>query len=70
MTSLFTSPYKKTSFKVLLLGAGELGKEIIIECQRLGYETHVIGRYEKAPAMHVSHYSYVIDMKNEGSYLG
>ena len=41
--------------KVMLLGAGELGKEVIIECQRLGIETIAVDRYDNAPAMHVAH---------------
>jgi phosphoribosylglycinamide formyltransferase 2 len=48
--------------KVLLLGSGELGKEVIIEAQRLGVETIAVDRYEHAPAMQVAHRSYVIDM--------
>ncbi|WP_077212013.1 phosphoribosylglycinamide formyltransferase 2 [Bacillus dakarensis] len=50
------------SKKVLLLGSGELGKEVIIEAQRLGVETVAVDRYEHAPAMQVAHRSYVIDM--------
>ncbi|MBV7504822.1 phosphoribosylglycinamide formyltransferase 2 [Bacillus sp. sid0103] len=48
--------------KVLLLGSGELGKETIIEAQRLGIETIAVDRYENAPAMQVAHRSYVVDM--------
>ncbi|MCM3537546.1 phosphoribosylglycinamide formyltransferase 2 [Priestia endophytica] len=48
--------------KMLLLGAGELGKEIMIEVQRFGIETVAVDRYEHAPAMHVAHKHYVIDM--------
>jgi len=48
--------------KVMLLGSGELGKEIIIEAQRLGVETIAVDRYENAPAMQVAHRSYVVDM--------
>ncbi|MEH7094458.1 formate-dependent phosphoribosylglycinamide formyltransferase [Neobacillus vireti] len=50
--------------KVLLLGSGELGKETIIEAQRLGLETIAVDRYENAPAMQVAHRSYVVDMLN------
>lgn len=50
------------SKKLLLLGSGELGKEVIIEAQRLGIETIAVDRYELAPAMQVAHRSYVIDM--------
>jgi len=48
--------------KLLLLGSGELGKEVMIEAQRLGIETVAVDRYEHAPAMQVAHRSYVIDM--------
>ncbi|GAB1620361.1 formate-dependent phosphoribosylglycinamide formyltransferase [Agarivorans albus] len=48
--------------KVLLLGAGELGKEVAIELQRYGVEIIAVDRYPNAPAMHVAHRSYVIDM--------
>ncbi|MFJ7975645.1 phosphoribosylglycinamide formyltransferase 2 [Peribacillus sp. JNUCC 23] len=50
------------SKKILLLGSGELGKEVIIEAQRLGVETIAVDRYEHAPAMQVADRSYVIDM--------
>jgi phosphoribosylglycinamide formyltransferase 2 len=50
------------SKKLMLLGSGELGKEVIIEAQRLGIETIAVDRYEYAPAMQVAHRSYVIDM--------
>lgn len=48
--------------KILLLGAGELGKEVIIEAQRLGIKTVAVDRYANAPAMQVAHVSHVIDM--------
>jgi len=48
--------------KMLLLGSGELGKEVMIEAQRLGVETVAVDRYADAPAMHVAHRNYVIDM--------
>lgn len=48
--------------KLLLLGSGELGKEVMIEAQRLGIETIAVDRYEHAPAMQVAHRNYVIDM--------
>lgn len=53
---------QKNATRVLLLGSGELGKEIAIECQRLGLEVIAIDRYPQAPAMHVAHRYYVIDM--------
>ena len=48
--------------KVMLLGCGELGKEIVIELQRLGVEVVAVDRYADAPAMQVAHRSYIIDM--------
>ncbi|MCR8842552.1 phosphoribosylglycinamide formyltransferase 2 [Paenibacillus sp. SC116] len=48
--------------KLLLLGSGELGKEVIIEAQRLGIDTVAIDSYEHAPAMQVAHRRYVVDM--------
>lgn len=48
--------------KVMLLGCGELGKEVAIECQRLGIEVIGVDRYANAPAMHVAHRHYVIDL--------
>ncbi|WP_281544640.1 formate-dependent phosphoribosylglycinamide formyltransferase [Grimontia sp. SpTr1] len=48
--------------RVLLLGSGELGKEVAIECQRLGLEVIACDRYADAPAMQVAHRSHVIDM--------
>jgi phosphoribosylglycinamide formyltransferase 2 len=48
--------------RVMLLGSGELGKEVAIECQRLGIEVIAVDRYADAPAMQVAHRSYVINM--------
>lgn len=48
--------------KVLFCGAGELGKEVVIELQRLGVEVIAVDRYENAPGMQVAHRSHVIDM--------
>lgn len=48
--------------KAMLLGSGELGKEVAIELQRFGVEVIAVDRYNQAPAMHVAHRSYVIDM--------
>ncbi len=47
---------------MMLLGSGELGKEVVMEAQRLGVETIAVDRYADAPAMQVAHRSYVIDM--------
>ena len=48
--------------KVLFCGGGELGKEVVVELQRLGVETIVVDRYENSPAMQVAHRSHVINM--------
>ena len=48
--------------KILLLGSGELGKEFVIACQRLGQYVIAVDSYENAPAMQVAHKSEVIDM--------
>ena len=61
MTSIGT-PLSPGSTKVALCGSGELGKEVVIELQRLGCEVIAIDRYEKAPAMQVAHRSHTIDM--------
>ncbi|ACV24199.1 phosphoribosylglycinamide formyltransferase 2 [Methanocaldococcus fervens] len=58
------TPLLKGSVKFLLLGSGELGKEVVIEAQRLGVECIAVDRYQNAPAMQVAHRSYVIDMKD------
>lgn len=56
------SPLKINATRVLLLGSGELGKELVIEFQRLGVEVIAVDRYANAPAMQVSHRSHVINM--------
>jgi len=56
------TPGKQGAFRVLMCGAGELGKEVVIELQRLGVEVIAVDRYEDAPAMQVAHRSHVINM--------
>ena len=56
------TPLSPAAVKVMLLGAGELGKEVIIELQRLGVETIAVDRYANAPGSQVAHRAYVIDM--------
>lgn len=56
------TPLSKNAFRLMLLGAGELGKEVAIEAQRLGVEVIAVDRYPNAPAMQVAHRSHVIDM--------
>ncbi|MCI3922395.1 formate-dependent phosphoribosylglycinamide formyltransferase [Paenibacillus sp. TRM 82003] len=58
----YGSPGSASARKMMLLGSGELGKEVVIEAQRLGVETIAVDRYEGAPAFSVAHRSYVIDM--------
>ena len=53
--------------KVMMLGSGELGKEVVIELQRLGVEVIAVDRYANAPAMQVAHRSHVIDMLDGGA---
>lgn len=61
MTTLGT-PLSPSATRVLLLGSGELGKEVAIELQRLGVEVVAADRYGDAPAMQVAHRSHVLDM--------
>ena len=56
------TPLSDTAVRVMLLGGGELGKEVAIELQRLGCEVIVVDRYPNAPAMQVAHRSHVIPM--------
>ncbi len=61
MTTIGT-PLSTSSTKVLFCGAGELGKEVVIELQRLGVEVIAVDRYPNAPGMQVAHRSHVINM--------
>ncbi|MDH0623531.1 formate-dependent phosphoribosylglycinamide formyltransferase [Pseudomonas chengduensis] len=56
------TPLSSSATRVLLCGCGELGKEVVIELQRLGCEVIGVDRYANAPAMQVAHRSHVIDM--------
>lgn len=56
------TPLSANATRVLLLGSGELGKEVAIELQRLGCEVIAVDRYANAPAMQVAHRSHVISM--------
>lgn len=58
------TPLSQSAVKVMLLGCGELGKEVIIALQRLGVEVIGVDRYDNAPGMQVSHRSHVIDMSD------
>jgi phosphoribosylglycinamide formyltransferase 2 len=58
----FGTPRSSSATRLLLLGSGELGKEVAIEAQRLGIEVHAADRYADAPAMQVAHAGHVLDM--------
>ncbi len=62
MSVTIGTPLQSSAFKVLLLGSGELGKEVVISLQRLGVEVHAADRYNNAPAMQVAHFSYTLNM--------
>jgi phosphoribosylglycinamide formyltransferase 2 len=61
------TPLSPTAVKVMLLGSGELGKEVAIELQRLGCEVIAVDRYADAPAMQVAHRSHIIAMTDAGA---
>lgn len=62
--SVIGTPLSPSATKVMLLGSGELGKEVIIALQRLGVETIAIDRYANAPGHQVAHRAHVINMAN------
>ena len=64
LLSSFGPPTSSAAVTVMLLGAGELGKEVAIELQRLGIEVIACDRYPAAPAMQVAHRSHVLDMSD------
>jgi phosphoribosylglycinamide formyltransferase 2 len=64
-----TTPLKSNRIKIMLLGSGELGKEVAIEANRLGCEVIAVDRYANAPAMLVAQSSHVVDMKNKKALL-
>lgn len=63
MTTLGT-PLSPSATRVMLLGAGELGKEVLIALQRLGVETIAVDRYEHSPGQQVAHHAHTIDMSD------
>ncbi len=65
----FTAPLKSNSIKIVLLGSGELGREVAIEAIRLGVEVIAIDRYEGAPAHSVAHHSHVVNMQDSDALL-
>lgn len=58
----FGTPLKPSAIKLLLLGSGELGREVAIEAMRLGIEVIACDRYENAPAMQITHRSHTFNM--------
>ncbi len=65
----FTTPLQENAIKIMLLGSGELGKEVAIEAQRLGVEVIAVDKYKNAPAHLVANRSYAIDMQDESAVL-
>ena len=65
----FTAPLQEDAIKIMLLGSGELGKEVAIEAHRLGVEVIAVDRYENAPAHLVANHSYVIDMQDKDAVV-
>ena len=66
---LFSAPLNPTSTKIMLLGSGELGREVAIEAQRLGIEVIAVDRYADAPAHLVANRFYVINMQDRTALL-
>ena len=60
------TPFTRTATKVMLLGSGELGKEVAIELTRLGIEVHACDSYPNAPAMQVAQFAHVFNMLDVG----
>ncbi|MDR3347192.1 MAG: formate-dependent phosphoribosylglycinamide formyltransferase [Helicobacteraceae bacterium] len=65
----FGAPYKRESIKILLLGGGELGKEVAIEAQRMGLEVIALDRYANAPAHLVANKAYTVDLKDKSQIM-
>ena len=63
------TPLSPSATRVMLLGSGELGKEVIIALQRLGVEVIAVDRYKNAPGHQVAHRSHVIDMTNHEALM-
>lgn len=66
---LFSAPLKSNSKKIMLLGSGELGREVAIEAQRLGIEVIAIDRYADAPAHLVANRAHVVNMQDKEAVL-
>ncbi|HIP46800.1 MAG TPA: formate-dependent phosphoribosylglycinamide formyltransferase [Campylobacterales bacterium] len=66
---IFTTPLKSNSTSIMLLGSGELGKEVAIEASRLGVEVIAVDSYQNAPAHLIANRAYVVDMKDKEALL-
>ena len=66
---IFTTPLKSNSISIMLLGSGELGKEVAIEASRLGVEIIAVDSYQNAPAHLIANRAYVVDMKSKDALL-
>jgi len=66
----FGTPLSPSGFRVMLLGSGELGKEVIIALQRLGVEVIAVDRYADAPGQQVAHHAVVVNMTDRQALLG
>jgi phosphoribosylglycinamide formyltransferase 2 len=64
------TPLTSGAMRVLMLGSGELGKEVVLELQRLGVEVVAADRYANAPAMQVAHRSHVVNMLDPAALRG
>lgn len=69
MENSLGTPLAAGATRILLLGAGELGKEFLIAAQRLGVETIAVDRYSDAPAMQVAHRCHILDMTDAQALL-
>jgi len=65
--TMIGTPLRENATRLLLMGSGELGKEVAIEAMRLGLEVVAVDRYANAPAMQIAHRSHVIDMQDPDS---
>lgn len=63
------TPLTANATKVLLLGAGELGKQLVVAFQNLGLEVHAVDRYAGAPAQQLAHFSYIADITDEAKVV-
>ena len=65
--TIIGTPLGENATRLLLMGSGELGKEVAIEAMRLGLEVVAVDRYANAPAMQIAHRAHVIDMQDAAS---